>query len=436
MIKNPLSDEQSLHIGNDTETSNGGIDTHVKTNPLVLNRTRLETPTILDPTTCSFEDIKNHASLRQRLAPRTIQNHLKYLRFMEVHPCPINLRNPSRENFLRHMDYREQVEHAGWGALKHEAEAYRMYLRSIGQDPANYYYKPQRREPRETPIPYPDQVHQMLHARYSKDRYTDALIRYLLCHNHVIGWRPPSEPSIAKTVDVDLDHQTLVITSPKLHGRTHTISIEDIACQHDRPSMGNWLDTWRPMAACQHSQDYLYLTPQGKPFTSDGLRQFLYKHAQTTIKGIFPGYYNYTSRHWCAIARLIRTKLESGHFDEFEVMEYLGHSKTDVTMTYLRRAKWYYEQTGYDWIRRVLRCSVGSYDGKGVVGSDMSDFASQLFAHVATGRGLPTISSSGGSSSGGYAPDIIRGPTEPVLTPQSKPVSSVGRERRPPDSDR
>lgn len=315
---------------------------------------RLETPTILDPQTASFEDIRNHARLRQRLAPKTTDNHLKYLRFMELHKCPVNLREPSHENFLRHMDYREQIEHAGWGALKHENEAFRMYLRAIGKNPAEYYYKPPQRQPKETPIPYPDQVHQMIHQRYSNDRYIDALIRYIICHNHIIGWRPPSEPAIAKISDVDLDHETLLITSPKLHYTTRTISISEIANQHDIPSMRNWIDHWRPKVANQYSDDYLYLTPQGRPFTSDTLRRYLYVHAQRRIKTIFPGYYNYTSRHWCAIARLIRTKLQTRHYDEYEVMEYLGHTKTDVTMTYIQRAKFYYEQTGFDWIKRVL----------------------------------------------------------------------------------
>ena len=315
---------------------------------------RLNFPIYLDPKTANFEDIRNHALLRQRLAPKTTQNHLKYLKFMELHVCPVNLREPSRENFLRHMDYREQVEHCGNGALKHENEAFRMYLRSIGVDPVSYYYKPPKRQNKETPVPYPDQVHRMIHTTYSKDRYINALIRYLLCHNHVIGWRPPSEPAIAKINDVDLDHETLMITSPKLHYTTHTISISEICNQHDNPSLKNWLETWRPMAANQYSQDFLYLRPDGHPFNADSLRSFLYRNAQATIQGIFPGYYNYTSRHFCAIARLIRTKLESGHFDEYEVMNYLGHSKTDVTMTYIKRAKFYYDQTGYDWIKRVL----------------------------------------------------------------------------------
>ncbi len=315
---------------------------------------RLNFPIQLDPKTASFEDIRIYAFLRERLAPSTIENHLKYLKFMELHPCPVNLREPSKENFLRHMDYREQVEHCGNGALKHEAEAFRLYLRAIGVNPAEYRYKPPRPLPKEVIVAYPDQVHQIIHTTYSKDRYVNALFRYLLCHNHVIGWRPTIEPSIAKTTDVDLDHETLTITSPKLHYKTHTISIHEICNQHDNPSMKNWLETWRPMAANQYSQNYLYLRPDGRPFTQDTQRMFIYHHAQEKIQKIFPEYYNYTSRHFCAISRLIRTKLETGHFDEYEVMHYMGHTKTATTNIYTNKAKFYYDQTGYDWIKRVL----------------------------------------------------------------------------------
>ena len=70
----------------------GGISTHVEQKPEPY---RLETPIILDPTTATFQDIRNYALLRQRLAPKTVTNHLKYLRFMELHPCPVDLHNNS-----------------------------------------------------------------------------------------------------------------------------------------------------------------------------------------------------------------------------------------------------------------------------------------------------------------------------------------------------
>ena len=56
-----------------------------------------------------------------------------------------------------------------------------------------------------------------------------------------------------------------------------------------------------------------------------------------------------------AIARLIRTKLESKHFDVYEVKEWLGHTQIQTTMTYIKDAKDYFKLAPYDWINRTLR---------------------------------------------------------------------------------
>jgi len=348
MIINPSGNSDLLSFSRDE--LQGGELNHVEKKAIV---NRLETPIFLNQQKTNFQEIMLYAKIRLRLADRTIQGHMKNLRAMETHICPVDLREPSPENFIRHMDYREQIDHATT-QLKHERAAFYMYLRCIGIDNEPYYYKPPSIESREAPIAYPHQIHAMIHQQYSNDRYIDALVRYIICHNHVIGWRPPSEPAIVKISDVDLAHETLTVTMPKLKNKRHMIDIGEIANQHDLPSLRNWIDHWRIKVENQHSQDYLYLTPAGKPFTSEGLRRFLYVHARAKIQTIFPEYYNYTSRHWCAIARLIRTKLESKKFDEYEVMEYLGHTKTDTTMTYIKRAKFYFEQTGFDWISHVL----------------------------------------------------------------------------------
>lgn len=353
MFNNPLSDEELPSISK--ELSDGGRLNHVENKPIFCNR--LEKPIVLKPGQATFEDIKIHARLRQRLSEGTITRNTRYLRFMETHIMPVDLMNPSYENFIRHMDYREQIEHSGWGALKHEYQAMIMLLRCYGIDPKTWYYKPPQRQTNQmVTVPYPDQVHQLIHQRYSKDDYTNALIRYLFCHNFVIGWRPMSEVCIAKTTDVDLDNETLRIISPKMHNSIRTIRIHEIANQHDNPSMRNWLDVWRPKAVSQYSGDSLYVHPNGRPFTNpDQLRVFInraVKQAQGTT--IPTGYYNYLTRHWCAVARLIRTKLQTRKYDEYEVMEHLGHTKIETTIGYIRSTKFYYDQTGYDWLSSVL----------------------------------------------------------------------------------
>ena len=131
--------------------------------------------------------------------------------------------------------------------------------------------------------------------------------------------------------------------------------IKSFAKQSTRVSLKNWLNL-RNKAENQYSKDYLYIKPDGEPLgNEDQLRMFINKKAGSKIREIIPFYYNYLSRYWCSIARLIRTKIESKKFDEYEVSEWMGHTKIETTMTYIKDAKFYYKKAPYDWLKRVLK---------------------------------------------------------------------------------
>jgi hypothetical protein len=49
---------------------------------------RTDVPIFLDPSTASFLDVAVHAKVRQFLVESTIEKHLHYARFMELHPRP------------------------------------------------------------------------------------------------------------------------------------------------------------------------------------------------------------------------------------------------------------------------------------------------------------------------------------------------------------
>ena len=321
---------------------------------------RLETPITLTPNTATMDDIAVHAHLRQRLSPGTIERNLRYLRFMEQYQpqeYAVNIRNPTLENYIRHMDYREQVEHAGYGALKHEHQAMRMLLRSYGIDPRNYPYRPPKQpQYRVRYIPNPEQLYHIFHLRYSTNPVENACIRYLVNHNILIGWRPPGEPSIATVDNVDLDDGMILITSDKLHGATRLLDIGEWCNRHQITSMKNWVDIWRPRIATEESRNYLYLHPDGRPFEkSEQLRMFLNRMANPVIKQVFPGWYNYLARHTNAIMRLIQTKVQTKHYDEYSVCEDMGHTKIQTTLDYIKDAKHYYKKWDFDWFSRVLK---------------------------------------------------------------------------------
>ena len=322
-----------------------------------INRT--DFPIILDPSNSTFEEVAIHAILRQRLKKSTVVKRITYARFMELHNVPVNFRKPTYENFIRHMDYREQIERAGYGALGREWDTMKMFLRAYGISIKEWPYKP---PPRPVyiakTVPFPDQVNKFLHLTFSNDDYENALIQYLLTHNFVVGWRIPSEPAVIKTTDVKIDDQNrgyIRITEPKKNDSTRYITPKEIMTSRRRKSFKNWVDVWRPKVENQYSKDYLYLKSNGKPFSKESLRMLLNRNAAPLIKTIFPEYHNYIARDFVAISRLIRTKLHSKKFDEFEVKEWLGHTKIQTTMGYIKDAKHYFHLAPYDWINRVLK---------------------------------------------------------------------------------
>ncbi len=327
---------------------------------LILKKVnRIDFPIILDPTKASFDDVAIHAILRQRMKKTTVAKRITYARYMEKHHAPVDFRHPTYENFIRHMDYREQIENAGFGALGHEWKTMRMFLRAYGlskwdyRPPSAPYYKVKV-------IPFPEQISEILRLTYSEDEYENALIQYILTHNFIIGWRIPSEPSIMKLSDVTIDDHDrgfIKITEPKKMNSTRIVTPVEIMTNHRRKSFKNWIDSWRPKVANQYSKDFLYLKHDGTPFCKESLRMFLNRKASPIIQTVIPKYHNYVARDFCAIARLIRTKIQTGSFDEFEVKEWLGHTKIQTTMCYIKDASHYYKLAPYDWINRVLKAA-------------------------------------------------------------------------------
>jgi integrase len=72
-------------------------------------------------------------------------------------------------------------------------------------------------------------------------------------------------------------------------------------------------------------------------------------------KQIWSHFRPYDMRHWCAVARLIRTKIESKYFDTYQVKNWLGHDKQGTTEDYIRYAEQYYRQHPVDWISYAIR---------------------------------------------------------------------------------
>jgi integrase len=349
MFNNHISNKPYLPQTGTTKKRSGDME---KIN--LEHISRLGFPITLTQGNTTETDLYTHGKLRQELSHSTITKHLRYLRFMQNHPCPVNTQKPTLENFIQHLDYRKEIENATPNALQHEYKAMKFLLRAYGKTPWDIKL-PTPTKNNNRILPLPNTVHKYFNHKYSDDTYENKLYQYLYFHGFLIGWRTPSEPSILKTSDIILNDDGtgfLTITETKKGHRIRTIMPEkEILTDYRRKSLKNWMDHWRPKVTNQHSKDYFYLQPSGKPFTKTHLGHRLSEKG----KQIFPYFSSYDMRHWCAIARLIQEKHENGTYDAYIVKHWLGHEEISSTMKYIQHAEQYYRQAPYNWIKRVLK---------------------------------------------------------------------------------
>ena len=316
-------------------------------NPIRINPRQYEsTPELLNA-------VSDHAKRWQRLEKSTIDHRLRYARRMTKHLVfPIDFFNLEYNQFIAYMQYREDYEKASHYALKHDLQTFQMFLNAFGIDPKKWYYRlPPKPRHKERKLPLPDIVHKIITHKYSDNAYENALFQYLHAHNFWIGWRVPSEPCLMTVDDIDFDTESIIITEQKKHYSTRQIFPETAIMKgKTRKSFKNWLK-WRNKVETSRSENYLYLQPSGKPFTVRHLGHRL----SETGKKVYPTFKPYDARHWCAIARLIKTKVETGHYDCYTVKNWLGHEKIATTEGYIQHAENYYKKAPFDWISHTLK---------------------------------------------------------------------------------
>jgi len=330
-----------------------------------LNAEQLKNPYILNPDEYKnqeelFNAIEHWWIYKKRKSKETIKKRLPIARRMSKHPVfPINWQKIVPEQIIAYLEYREYKENAGAHAIINEWKTVNTFAKAYGIDTSLWgYVPPQPPKPKVKIVPLPDTVYKIIHHQYSKDKYTNALVQYILTHGFIIGWRP-SEIVIQKTDDVYLEDGYIIITETKKHGQPRQVFLEEeLMTKYRRKSLKNWIEHWRPKVANKHSENYLYLQPNGKPFTKDYLRKYI----NDFVKPVWKNYHLYIMRHWCAIARLIQSKEITKKWDIWDVKERLGHEKVTTTQNYVRFAKRYYENAKYDWIRAVLKFHQEKYN--------------------------------------------------------------------------
>ncbi|UCD13750.1 MAG: site-specific integrase, partial [Thermoplasmatales archaeon] len=260
---------------------------------------------------------------------------------------PCNLLKPNPAQIIAYLDYNEDSEHPyktidPWKAVT-------ALYRVCGIDTGVWgYVPPVAPPPKIKIIPLPHQVKQLTGYRYTGNKNTTQIIQKILFLGFLLGLRPQEIPLI-KIEDVYLDYGYLIITEPKKYNQKRQIFLEKDALVNDRrKSIKNQIKLHDRI---NRENPYLFITPTGNKWTTDYLRIWLCKY----VKPLFPEFSVKTMRTWCAIARLIQTKVETGSFDVYHVKEWLGHDRIKTTESYIRYAEKYYRLAPYDWIRVLLK---------------------------------------------------------------------------------
>ena len=332
-----------------------GEHDHVKQNHDVE---KLTNPYIIDPAKYNtFEEltnaIKHHWIYKRRNKPETIQKYIRIMKRMANHPVfPVNWFDLNPNQIIAYLEHREYTENAGKCAIGNEWKAVKVVARAYGMNADTWGYVPPSPPPAKVRIiPMPDTVYKLTTHKYSKNRYDNSLIQYILFHGFLLGFRP-SEIVTLKVSNIFLDEGYMLIQEPKKHNQLRQVFPEEEIITFDRrKSLKNWIEHWRPKVENQYSKDYLFIQRNGKPFTVNYLRKVL----NNAVKPLWNPYSLYVMRHWCAIARLIHSKEETGRWDIWDVKETLGHDDIKTTETYIRFAKRYYKIAHYDWIKALLK---------------------------------------------------------------------------------
>jgi len=341
----------------------------------VLNKPRIDNSKLLIPLHVDRSKYESHEELYQAISdwwiivkgrsPNTIKTRIRHAQNMAKHSIyPVDWFKFEPEQIINQLIYRQTVEYKqlqektgnptyGFTQLNNFWKTVRTFSQAYGIDVSYWGWSPPSRpEPQVKIVPRPITVNQLIHYWYCSDRYENALIRTILTVGFQSGVRP-GELLTIKVNDVKLNEGYILITEQKKKHRERQIWLEDdVLNRRQQNSLKNYIEIWRPQVITGPSRDILFLQKNGKPFPSeDALRMYLAPFVKPVWKDFKPK----IMRDWCAIARLIRTKIETKKWDTRTVKNALGHKYESTTENYIRYAEEYYRKDPYDWLRAVLK---------------------------------------------------------------------------------
>lgn len=346
---------------------------------------------ILDPKTLTFEDIRNHAEIRQNLSHGYIDKCMGYLSQMANHPVyKIDFNESDPESFtiqyFRYMDHikkhgdfnkKGNLKPVGVHGLANRDKSILVYLRSIGRSSDIPRYKDitKLKIPDNTldiPVPAPEIVNKMIsfdyvdkhtfNSRYKslkkqgiRCRDLNRLIQYHFFFGFFVGMAPPKEMCILNVSDLTLQPDgkyILRITRPKVGFKKRRLPLEKtISSSKVHKSVYNYLKFIRPKFV-DKNESALFVNPNtGKRWDTDPLRRFLNRYGSR----VYPEFYPYLMRHWCGTARMNDWDKNGNAFSR--VQYWLGHKDPKETTRYVK-LKTLFEGYQGSWLGSALKPNI------------------------------------------------------------------------------
>ena len=340
-----------------------------------LNKPRIDNSKLLIPLHVDRSKYDTHEELYHAISewwtnikgkePSTIKLRIRHARSMANHSVyPVDWFKFEPEQIMNQLIYRQITEYKEiqrktgkptygltqlrnlWKTVKTFSQAYGIDISFWGWSP------PSPPEAQVKIVPRPITVNKLIHHRYSNNRYENALIRTILTVGFHSGLRPEELISI-RVNNVKLKEGYILIHEQKKNYRERQIWIDNpVLNSRQQNSLKNFIKIWRPRVITEESNDILFIQKNGKPFPSeDAFRVYL----APFVKPVWNDFKPKIMRDWSAIARLIRTKIETKKWDTRIVKNALGHKYESTTEAYIKYAENYYRKDPYDWLRAVLK---------------------------------------------------------------------------------
>ena len=367
MFNNHISDNNLPNNWEKPQQKNGDMEqVNLDINPRLNRQLDKLDPLTLKPETATFEDIKIHAKTEQYLSEKTINKRITYLKYMEQHEYPVDLRKADEINFIRHIRYRLYYEQppATVDALRHERLAFNMLRKAYGLSEIELKL-PRKLSNKKMILPLPDTVRELWKYEYYKNQLHTKLFQYLFRTSFLIGMRAPSELANLREQDIVFNSNgtaILTIHEDKEFGRERTLVLPvEIATDYRQKSLLNWMKHWRPRIINENC-DAIFPKRNGDYWNAPNLGKYMRNNG----KQVWEPYHPYVSRHWSCCARLIEQYHTTKHWNTLVVKEWHGHDKIKNTEKYIKYARQYYQIDPSNWIQRVLKAPYQNGRGKHV----------------------------------------------------------------------